>query len=43
MLEQSTEMDKRFVLKFFLDVEICLDNLDRVLVIERYACKLREL
>ena len=34
MLEQSTVMDKGFVFKFFLDVEIYLDNLDRVLVIE---------
>ena len=30
-------------LNFFLDVEICLDNVDRFLVIKGDFCKLREL
>ena len=43
MLEHPTVMNKGLPLNFFLDVEICLDNLDRVLIIKGDFCKLREL
>ena len=43
MLEQPRVMGKGFTSKLFLDVEICLDNLDQVLVIERDSRNPREL
>ena len=43
MLEHPTVMEGILPLNFFLDVEICLDNLDRALVIEGDSRNAREL
>ena len=43
MLEHPTVMMGVFTLNFILDVEIYLDNLDRVLVIEGDSRNAREL